>query len=161
MEDNDTSERCIPWEPIPRDANRYMVLNVALFEQTALSGHGTPISLVVVSSHKSEHPRGSAAIAWHIALQKVAAYRSCDITMWKGARPYSDVISKRLDVALWEIQNSSWLTENVSAERIARTHHYVIASSFDVFEIAAASWESEELGEWRRVRDDLRRWGIR
>jgi hypothetical protein len=163
MEVSYTSERCIPWEPIPRDANRYMVLNVALFEQTALGSLGTPVSIVVVSSHTGEHPQGGTAIAWRIELQHVAAYRTCDITLWKGVCPYSDVTSKRLDVALWEIENSTWLTECVSAERIARTHphHFVIASSFHVFEIAAATWESEELGEWLRVREDLRRWKIR
>lgn len=159
------AEQCVPWEPVPQAASRYMVLNVALFEQMVWGGpQGMPVSVVMVSSLQGEPSGRRSVLAWRIRFQSVAAYHVLPIGMWSGTRPYefsADGRREPLQIATWELLNSRWLAADVPSDYHATKprHHYVIASSENVYEIAAASWESEELGNWAQVRSDLEaRW---
>ena len=155
------AEQCVPWEPVPQAANHYMVLNVAFFEQMAIGGpRGAPVSVVVAASLEDEASGRRSVLAWRITFQSVAAYHALPIGMWSGTRPYetsADGHREPLRIATWELLNSRWLAADVPSAYHATKprHHYVIASSEDVYEIAAASWESEELGPWAQVRSDL------
>ena len=154
-------EHCVTWEPVPREANRYMVLNVVYVEQMALGlGAGLPLSVVVVSSLR-EGKAGTIPIdAWRITFRYVAAYRSMAIERWPGVRP-KEAPTARLEVATWEIANSRWLNASVSPHVLAthQPHHFVIASSDSIFECAARLWKSKHVSEWKEVRDALReRW---
>lgn len=154
-------EQCVAWEPIPREANRYMVLNVVYTEQMVLGlGGGSPLSVVVVSSVQEGKPGAIPTEAWRITFRYVAAYRSMEMEMWQGKRPKATPTA-RLEVAAWEITNSRWLSAMVSPRVLAShgPHHFVIASEDHIDEFAAQYWKSEHLGEWRGVRDALReRW---
>lgn len=145
----------------PPQANRYMIVNVAFVEQIGLLRTGAPLAMVLVSSEEPGPPGQAHPFTWLVTFADVAAYRCSDIVMWHGPRQYRDESSKRLEVALWEVVDSEWLPMAVSANRPAHlpVRHYVIASSFRVFEIAAGSWESRPLGPWMQVRNDLEvRW---
>ena len=57
------------------------------------------------------------------------------IERWKGPCLYADETTKTLRVATWEVLNSSWLSASVIPGLAPRfqPHHYVIASSFQVY----------------------------
>ena len=119
-----------------------------------------PVSVVVVSSLQDEPSGRRSVLAWRITFQSVAAYHVLPIGMWSGTRPYetsADGHREPLQIATWEMRNSRWLAADVPTAYHATKprQHYVIASSEDVYEIAAANWESKELGPWAQVLSDL------
>jgi hypothetical protein len=123
-----------------------------------------PVSVVVAASLHDEPSGRRSVLAWQITFQSVAAYHVLPIGMWSGTRPYetsADGHREPLQIATWELRNSRWLAADVPPDYHATKprHHHVIASSETLYEIAAASWESEALGNWAQVLSDLRvRW---
>lgn len=158
------AEQLVLWEPVPPAANVHMVLNVAYVEEWRFGDAGAPISMVVVSSLQDRPPDHRDVLAWRITFSWVAAYHRTFIGNWSGTLPHeSDAEGRRkpFQLATWEVINSHWLASNVTPPYLdARPrHHYVVASSETIYEIAASSWRSEELGDWSYVRHDLqRRW---
>ena len=82
-------EQCVPWEPVPDAANRYMVLHVAFFEQFALGGpKGGPVSIVVGASSQDGPSSSRSVLAWRITFRDVAAYQMIHIGTSPGRQPY-------------------------------------------------------------------------
>lgn len=142
-------EQAIPWEPVPRKANVYMVLQVERFEQLALS-EGTPVSITVVASTEHSMPRHGA---WRIDFTHVAAFRCLPIDQPLGSRSRMAAYlgkDNKLVAATWEIVHSRWLPEAVGTlhSRPQAVRHYVIASSYVIYDIAAEGWTSHAIADW-------------
>jgi hypothetical protein len=61
-----------------------------------------------------------------------------------------------LERATWQIIDSQWLSASTDQRARSRPlHHFVIASSFDFYDVAAATWEVKRLGDWRTVLDQM------
>ena len=140
-------ERAIPWDPVPKKANVYMVLQVEKFEQQALK-EGMPVSMTVVASTEEATPRIGI---WRIDFTSVAGFRCLPIDQPPGSsRVKYFGKDSRLLAATWEVVHSRWLPEAVGTlySRPQAVHHYVIADSYMVYDIAAQGWTSEALQEW-------------
>lgn len=144
-------EQRISWSPVPLDANRYMELGVAYFEQLSAE-EGAPISFIVVSSTKKGRLSHATDYAWRVWFEHVSGFRFRPIDLQPPVSPALRPAAPG-DVALWEVESSQWLKEAVG---ILHSHpqlvrHFVIAGSDLVYDIAAQDWSSEELGEWGEV----------
>lgn len=141
-------ERAIPWDPVPKKANVYMVLQVEKFEQQALA-EGTPVSVTVAASTEEATPRIGI---WRIDFTSVAGFRYLPIDQPPGNSSRLTYLGKdnRLLAATWEVVHSRWLPEAVGTlhSRPQAVHHYVIADSYMVYDVAAQGWTSEALEEW-------------
>jgi hypothetical protein len=144
------SEHTIPWEPIPREANWYMKANVVYFGENTL--HDEPMSAIVSSTLPSDGSRTEGPSAWRITFHGVVAYRMRPIGVWwSSAQPITFPKPRakganNLEVAVWEIAQSRWLSECVPPDRSPRSiHHFVLADYDELYEVAAASWSSERL----------------
>lgn len=141
-------EKCISWQPVPPAINRYTVLEVAEFEQHALA-EGTPVAVTVVSSSVDHtDPGQSPTSSWRILFHWVAGYRCRPIDQPAGTPPVVFPEGSRgSQVAIWEVVHSKWLPEAIGTlhGRPSAVHHFVIASSYVIYDIAAESWTSEAL----------------
>lgn len=147
-------EQAIPWDPIPRAANIYMECGVAHFEQRA--EEGTPVSCIVLGSLGGREGARDE-MAWQITFQRAIAFRYGPIDYQRGTPLVSPSGEGGHKVACWEIAHSRWLRAVVSPDhsRPSHLHHFVIADSDVLYEVAAEWWESSELGSWERVRLDM------
>jgi hypothetical protein len=141
-------EQAIPWNPVPKGANVYMLLQVARFEQQALA-EGTPVSMTVVASTEERPPQRGA---WRIDFTSVAGFRCLSIAQPPGGGNQLTYLGKNnnLLAATWEVVHSRWLPEAIGTlhGRPQAVHHYVIANSYTIYDIAAQGWTSEALEEW-------------
>ena len=144
-------ERCVSWQPVPPPWDRYMVLNVERLEQRALV-EGTPVAVTVVASDVEQRtdPHQVVIRTWRISFHHVTAYR-CDPIEQPPSLPkrvFPDHWFEGGDIATWEVVQSQWLPEAISRlySHPESIHHYVIASSYTVYDIAAQTWTVEELG---------------
>ena len=167
----DAAEAWAEWHPVPQEMSRYMILNVAYVEHLALTGGifagGIPLSLILVSS-TPDHVVGadpSTVLAWRVSFSEVRALRCIEIGGWEGPKPYGDERLHVLKAATWEVLNSHWLTSAIpsSLSQPLRhpPRHFVIASSDEVWDIAAADWTVVPLGAWAQVWSQIKsRWLI-
>jgi hypothetical protein len=152
------AERPIAWEPIPRDANHYMAVQVVHFEERT-SDEGTPVTIVLAATTGQAAREEGGRAAWRLAFVTVAAFQRRSLSIWwPGSRPMTIPVGHgkardRLEVATWEIVQSAWLRECVPPNTYSGTiHHYVIADYEDAYEIAALGWMSEQLPPgWEQV----------
>lgn len=148
-----TDERWLPWDPVPREANRYMELGVAHFEQLSIL-EGTPICAIIVSSIVHGSSSAKTDYAWRVRFEHAPGFRYRPIEQPVGlAQLTHPGGAGRIEVAAWELAPSHWLPEAIGAlyARPHAVHHFVIASSYGVYDIAAETWVTEELGEWSYV----------
>lgn len=145
------AERAIARDPIPRDANHYMLVGVVHFEERTVD-EGVPVTIVVASSTGLAAQEKGGRAAWRISFEPVVAFQRRPLgAWWPGARPVTTPSppkksDEQLEVATWEIVQSAWLQECVPPNTYAGTvHHYVIADEDEVYEIAALGWYSERL----------------
>jgi hypothetical protein len=142
-------EQAISWDPVPRYANIYMLLTVERLERAIVEG--MPLSMIVVAqTEKSPRIIGR----WRIDFLSVAAFRCLPIDQPNG---HGSVLvardtSGQLSAATWEVVHSRWLPEAIGTlhSRPQAIHHYVIADTYVVYDIAAQWWTSEMLED----RDD-------
>jgi len=154
------AERPIAWEPIPRDANHYMAVQVVHFEERT-ADEGAPVRIVLAAATGQAAQEAGGRAAWQLEFVTVAAFRRSLSVWWPGGRPITIPVShrrkarNRLEVATWELVDSLWLKECVPPNTYSGTiHHYVIADYDEAYEIAAAGWTSERLPpEWERADD--------
>lgn len=140
------AEHAIPWEPVPREANVYMVLNVERFEQRGTEG--APVSVTVVASTEESTPRIGV---WRIDFHNVPGFRCLPIEQLPGSSRLTYLVKgNTLSAATWEVVHSRWLPEAIGTNygRPQAVRHYVIAGSYQVYEIAAEAWTSEALEDW-------------
>ncbi len=138
-------EQCAPWSPIPLEANHYMAVNVQRLEE-AQGQRGRAVRMVVTGNPDSLDRK--RVVAWRLTFSRVAAYRKRPAgTYWPDAVPL--LWPKPQGVSTWEVKNSRWLPESLIPEWLhpERMRHFVVASSYDVYEVAAEWWESEEIGD--------------
>ncbi len=145
------AEHAIAWEPIPRDANHFMLVSVMHFAERT-SQEGMPVSVVVTATAGRAAQEEGGRAAWRIEFGAVAAFQRRPLNAWwPGSRPITiprgrGASSERLEVAAWEIVQSAWLRECVPPDTYPGTmHHFVIADEDDAYEIAALVWTSERL----------------
>jgi hypothetical protein len=147
-------EQCALWSPIPLEANRYMAANVQRLEE-AQGQRGRAVRMVVTGNPDPVDRERVAA--WRLIFFRVAAYRKRPAgTYWPDAVPL--LWPEPRGISTWEIKNSRWLPESLPPERRhpGRMRHFVIASSYNVYEIAAETCESEEIGDWQHMRENIR-----
>lgn len=144
-----TPERCIPWQPVPPAVNRYTVLEVEEFAQRALA-EGAPVAVTVVSAVEHTAPGQAPASAWRIRFEWVTGYRCRPTDQPLGSTP---VVFPEgpggSQAATWEVVYSRWLPEAVGTlyGRPSAVRHFVIASTYAIYDIAAERWTSEALRE--------------
>lgn len=144
--------RAIHWDPIPRHANLFMLLNVDNLTET-FSRAGTELTVVV--SFATDQPE-SPISTWRITFESVVAYSKHPMRSGRGEHKLTVVLPAEggrsdapLREAAWEVVHSDWLAENTphNFSFPNAVHHYVIADAEDVYEIAAVGWSSEQLDE--------------
>ncbi len=150
-----TGERLLPWEPIPRESNVYMEVDVCRVEEFA-SAEGTPVAVILVASR-----RDAADGAWRLLFQRVCAYRRLPIE----AHACAHLIALREErekrslptPALYEVVRSQWLREAISPNysRPRAVRHFVIAASYEAYDIAAEWCDARELGDAEKVWTDM------
>ncbi len=141
--------QAIAWEPVPRGANQYMGLNVVHFEQLA-GETGMPIAVMVTAPLRTGGSKQAVDTVWRITFQVVGGFRMLPVDRASGQVPWLAATEAQGKPALWEVVHSHWLEQTVTSgsSRPQAFHHYVIASSYDIYEIAAQWWEVEEMGEF-------------
>lgn len=128
-----------------------MVLNVERLEEHALK-EGAPVHVTVVASDVEQHPDSHKTVirTWRISFQHVAAYRCrpIDQPLNSPTMTFPDHWHEGGDIATWEVVHSRWLPEAIGVlySHPKAIHHFVIASSYNVYDIAAQTWTVEELG---------------
>lgn len=142
-----TGERILPWDPIPRESNIYMEVGVRRVEELA-SAEGTPVAIILVVPQ-----RDAGTGAWRLLFQHVTAYRRLPVEAHASAHHVAlrEAYEKRSlpTPATYEVVRSRWLLEAVSPN-YAHPHavrHFVIADSYEVYDIAAEWCDVEELGD--------------
>jgi hypothetical protein len=122
-----------------------MVLTVERLVQRALE-EGMPLSMTVVASIEKSPP---IIDRWRIDFLSVAAFRCLSIDQ---PNRHNSVLVARdtsggLNAATWEVVHSRWLREAIGKlhSRPQAIHHYVIADSYVIYDIAAQWWTSETL----------------
>src|SRR5690242_18775011 len=98
-------ERAVPWNPIPKYANRYMDLVVMHFEQRS-AVEGSPVSLLVAFSHDSDDAEAgvSEETWWRIIFRHVPAFRFRHLDNAPASPPFvRPRPGEPLDVAIWEV----------------------------------------------------------
>jgi hypothetical protein len=73
-----TGERLLPWDPIPRESNVYMVVGMRRVEEHA-DQEGTPVDVILVASR-----HGASDGAWRLRFSHVCAYRRLPIERKPG-----------------------------------------------------------------------------
>jgi|SRR5689334_1186095 len=147
-------EQCAPWSPIPLEANRYMAANVQRLE-AAQGERGRAIRMVITGN--PDPVDRQRVVAWRLTFSRVAAYRKRPVgTYWPDAVPL--LWPEPRGISTWEIMHSRWLPESLPPEwrNPGRMHHFVIASSYHMYEIAGETCEAEEIGDWQHVRQVIR-----
>lgn len=148
------AERCIPWRPVPPPWDRYMVLNVARLEQDGLT-EGLPVAVTVVASDEEQRadPVNIIVRSWRITFQHVAGYRwrPIDQPLDRPRIAFPGHWHEGGDIATWEVAHSQWLPEAIGTlySHPKAVHHYVIASSYEIYDFAAERWTVEALAEQR------------
>lgn len=144
------AERFVPWQPVPPPWDRYMILNVEKLEQNALT-EGAPVAVTVVASDAGQHddPKRIVIRSWRIAFQWVTGFRCRPIEqpLDQPRIVFPDHWHEGGDVATWEVAYSHWLPEAIGTlyGRPEAVHHYVIASSYVIYDFAAETWRVDAL----------------
>lgn len=146
-------EHAIAWEPIPRDANHFMLVEVLHFEERTWED-GVPVSIVVTSTTGQAAKEEEGCAAWRIDFVTVAAFQRREFGWWwPEARAMTTPMPRasrkadaNLEVATWEVVHSEWLKACVPPDTYSGAmHHYVIAAEDAAYEIAALGWTAERL----------------
>lgn len=142
-------EYCADWEPVPPESNRYMELiaQYVAYATPRIAGSRVGYQLQMIAT--APRPGGAdekRLLAWRIVFQNVEGFRLRNAEMWRGAKPRPN---GRLEVAAWEIRNSHWLIDTVPAHVLSEApfRHFVLASMFQFYDIAALDWKSTLIRE--------------
>ncbi len=137
-------EACLPWNPIPEEANKNWQVNVVhiVAPQTRPS---MTLSLVVAAYWGTEPGNDPGRGAWQVTFEGVYALRirPGDFT---GNLPLTRPNEQK---ATWELFPSRYLEESSAPNGNSlyfreRVHHFVIdTGGFTVYDIAAVTWTSE------------------
>lgn len=133
-------ERCIPWNPVPAEANRYFAFQVfSLVHNYRLNAPALLLGLV--TEHSDGSHTYSVTIKWKLTFENVVAYRHgiLEAPLWAHSLPRHE----DRDIAAYEVSPSSWLDVCVPTAYPHDVHHYVLLSDYEVYEIAAESWSSQ------------------
>lgn len=96
------AEHAIAWEPIPRDANHYMAVEVVHFEERT-SEEGMPVTIVLVSDTGQAAKEEGGQAAWRIEFVTVAAFQRRSVsTWWPGSRPITAPEGKGRSAIGWK-----------------------------------------------------------
>jgi hypothetical protein len=103
------------------------------------------VTVVASDVEQRTDPHQVVVRTWRITFHHVAAYR-CDPI--QPERMFPDHWFEGGEIATWEVSQSQWLPEAIGTlySHPEAIHHYVIASSDAVYDIAAQTWTVEELG---------------
>jgi hypothetical protein len=136
--------RCIPWDPIPQHAATVDALEIIRFEEVRLLRRN--YATLTLGSFWRYDRQSDRVEVWRVQFENVAAYRLTDSGFWFDRLPIEDGDRER---GLWEITESSWLSEVIPSNYPGPWHHFVVVSvgscEGQMYEIAARSWRVEEL----------------
>lgn len=133
-------DRCIPWNPVPAEANKYFALQV--FSLVHSNRLNIPTLLLgLVTEHSDGSQTYSVTVSWKLIFENVVAYKHglLETPPWAPPLPRPE----DRDIAAYEVSPSSWLDVCVPAHYAHHIHHYVLLSDYEVYEIAAGSWSSQ------------------
>lgn len=133
-------DKCIPWNPVPAEANLYFGLRVENLVERGIGGHPA-VTLRVSTEHSDGAATYSVTVQWKVTFKHVAAYRLNLIERSPSAPPLPRPDDR--DIAAFEVSPSSWLDMYVPHPIRRNVHHYVVLSEYEVYEIAAEGWSSE------------------
>jgi len=149
-------ERCIPWDPIPREYNRWSDLAVTNFGEVGVETTDG-VACIILSFLPGEDFQHDHR--WRIFFPQVLAYRLRPVVFggWPEALPLTQPpkswsSSGKGFIALWEIAPSVYVAQSVDPHMRDRAHHYVLVNHDMAYEVIAlaASYRVEDLGEYER-----------
>lgn len=129
----------IAWHPVPDYANRYFVLGVLSLDIRVQRDGPETAMMLVFAPKEPDVPGYHGVDGWRITLGTVRSYRLTRFSEWRLG--IHDFLPLKLDWAMWEVAPASWLPQS---ERYP-VHHFVIADEDTVYELAAETWEIEQL----------------
>ncbi len=141
-------DRCVEWNPIPEEANRYPDLTVLKF-QTHSDSDGRLVVSMVVMVPKNETPLlHHRTDAWLITFEKIRAFR---YRMFPASGEDSPFICPDcLKHAAWEVFPSTWAAQGGPFPNFPMSH-FVIVDEYMAWEILAVDWKSEQLPDsWQQ-----------
>jgi hypothetical protein len=135
-------DRCIPWEPIPREQNQWTDVVVSGFRQTQRRDATETVTVTLFYS-PGGGPEDDNAHVWRIIFTKPVGFRKRMIPDWPSATPFPRPEDRSL--ALWEVISSSWLKDSLPPNYSIPMHHFVIAAMYDAYEVIAQNWIAQEV----------------
>lgn len=150
-------EACVPWNPLPDEANEYWDVDVMFLQESPRSNGFEGLSLIVASQWKIPGDKSESTWmhkAWRLRFPQCRAYRKRTVE-YPGNPP---LIRPDQRKATWEIFPSDYLMEDgipdglVSevVDNAIRYHHFVILTGGNIaYEVISTAWTSEPVGdEW-------------
>lgn len=145
-------ERCIPWDPIPREYNRLSDLFITNFgevEVETMDGVACVIESFLPDDPSQRDYRGRIFFPGTLAFR----LRPVVFGAWPEALPLTQppkswFISGKGYIALWEIAPSVYVAQSVDPPMRDRAHHYVLQNHDTAYEVIASGYKVEDLGAY-------------
>lgn len=109
-------EACLPWEPIPEEANKEWQVDVVHLEETP-TNPGEDLSLVIAAAWGDDTGNEPSRGAWQLSFRRVYAFRK----RFYGDAGNLSLTRPNREKATWEIFPSRYLEESSAPNGISLT----------------------------------------